>query len=615
MKMRYMVTNRTNIDRIDDLLEVLLEMRGVENPQGFLHLTPSVLKDPMSFRNMGEAVEMLHKHMMNNSNIHIIMDSDNDGLTSATATYGYIQRYSGIECTYDAHEAKQHGLYREVVERIPWETNLLIIPDASSDSKSLRCIKELVEEGLDVLVLDHHEISDDWEAINGVYEDKGKAILVNNQDGSYGNTTLSGVGVVFKLLMAMDELHPSNNVDAMEFLGLTALGMVSDLMDCRNHETRFLINSGLKYVAQDSELLKAIVDRNSYAIKDNVTISALGWKISPILNACFRQGNRDDKLLMLEAMIGVGMDRTFMHTPSRATLDNPNKEPIEENFVAHVLRRLETLKREQDKQKKESSQALIDEIENSELKDSKIIIIDTKGLINPTHSGLTANELAKKYQRPVLLLTDNGSDYYGGSGRNYDKFEISNLNAFVESSGLAQANGHEQAFGIMLKKDDLEEFKAYCNEQLKDVDIRPITHVDFEIPIQRLKERHINKVGEWQDMWGGKGMESPLFAIVGIQIDSVEIKKIKNLMKFEVKQGGETITFVRPRTSEDFYNELIHEPTGRNVGRSGQSGNKKLDITVIGKFTINEYNNRQQPQIEIVEIDSKISEGTRRRRL
>ena len=116
-------------------------------------------------------------------------------------------------------------------------------------------------------------------------------------------------------------------------------------------------------------------------------------------------------------------------------------------------------------------------------------------------------------------------------------------------------------------------------------------------------------------MWGGKGMESPLFAIVGIQIDSVEIKKIKNLMKFEVKQGGETITFVRPSTSEDFYNELIHEPTGRNVGRSGQSGNKKLDITVIGKFTINEYNNRQQPQIEIVEIDSKISEGTRRRRL
>lgn len=613
--MRYNVANRSNLDRIENLLEELLLMRGVEDPSGFLHLTPDILIDPFSFRNMNEAVDLLYKHI-NNGKVHIIIDSDTDGITSASAIYGYITRYNGIECTYDAHTAKQHGMYEAITNRIPEGTTLLVIPDAGSDDKSLLWITNAMMSGMDVLVLDHHEIGEAWEKVNGIKDDGNNvAVLINNQDGSYGNTTLSGVGVVFKFLMAFDEVYPSDNVEAMDFLGLTALGIISDLMDCRNHETRFIINSGLKYMADDSELLQTIIENNSYAIKDKLTISSVGWNVAPYLNACFRQGTRDDKLMMFEAMCGIGADRTFTHIPSRKTENNPNKEPIEESLAQHVARFLAKLKREQDKQKKESSQVLVDKIEGSSLKDEKIIIMDTTDIINPTHTGITANELAKKYQRPVLLLTSYNDTDFGGSGRNYDKFEIDNLNEFVEASGIAKAQGHAQAFGISIPKNKVDEFRQYCNEKLANVDIRPVFHVDFEIPLARLKERHILQVGAWQDMWGGKGMDAPLFAITGIQIDSAEIKMIKRLMKFETIINGQTITFIRPRTSDEFYKMVVHETDAKRIGRSGESGNKKLDITVIGKFIINEFNGKSYPQIEIVEMSSEIAKGGRKRRL
>ena len=614
--MRYLVANKKDLNRLtnDDLLYEILKMRGVENPQELLNLSPDVLCNPYKFKNINQAVDLFHHHVSwLKGNIHIIIDSDVDGLTSASTIYGYIKKYSSIECTYDTHTKKQHGVYEDIVSRIPQGTDLLIVPDAGSDERSYDWIKYIVDHGCDVIVLDHHEISG-WK--DGVYEsDKGNmAVLVNNQDGSYDNPTLSGVGVVFKFLEVMDELHEHPEVEARDFLGYVALGMIADLMDLRNPETRFLTLSGLKYLTEDSSLLNAIVERNSYAIQNKITIQSVGWNVAPMLNACFRQGTREDKLNMFEAMVDIGSDRVYGYQPLRATKDNPNKEYVEEDLVHHMIRVMETLKREQDKQKKENTKILIKIIEETNLKDNKIIILDTTGIINPTHTGITANELAKKYQRPVLLLTEYNDEEYGGSGRNYDKFELDNLNEFVCSSGLADANGHANSFGIKIRKDNVDAFVEYCNTELVNADIRPIYHVDFEIPVTRLKEKHVKQVGKWQDLFGGKGMDAPLFAVTGIKVDSTDIKLLKNLMKFDLEINGQTLTFIRKFTSADLYKQIIHEADVTRGNRSGESGNKKLDVTIIGRFTINEWNGKEYPQIEIVEIETEISKDNKRRR-
>ena len=613
--MRYKVASTKNIDRLegDNLLVELLKLRGVEKPMELLNLSPSVLNDATMFRGMKQAIDMFHKHIVNTSCIHIIVDSDVDGLTSASTMWSYITRATGQSPTYDTHGRKQHGLYDAIVTRIPKETDLIIVPDAGSDTSSQAVIEKLVYDGFDVLVLDHHDIENTWE--EGCYHvGDNQAIIINNQDHSYPNTTLSGVGVVFKFLDLYDEVYPNDYVEAMDFLGFVSLGMIADLMDVRNSETRFLINSGLKYMLEDSELLNAIAQKNAYAMQDKVTIETVGWNVAPILNACFRQGTREDKLMMFEAMNGIDTEREYVHIPKRATKDNPNKEPIHELLVPHMIRVMETLKREQDKQKKDSTKELVDIIESSDLKDSKIIIMDTTGIINSTHTGITSNELAKRYQRPVILLTEYNDEEFGGSARNYDKFELDNLNEFICESGLASAVGHANAMGIFIKKKDIEAFKEYCNEKLENVDITPIYHVDFEIPISRLKERHVIQVGKWQDQFGGKCMDAPKFAITGIQIDSADIKMNKTFMRFDIEQNGQTLVFTKKFVSKEEYEKITcNERKGRS-GRDGSVGNKKLDVTLIGKFIINKFGEREYPQIEITEIETSIAKDTTRRR-
>lgn len=613
--MRYKIGSSKNIDRLegDNLLIEILKLREVEKPMELLNLSPSVLHSATLLRGAREAIELLRKHVTKGSNIHILIDVDVDGLSSASFMWRYLYYLTGRKPSYDSHDKKQHGLYGDVINRIPKDADLFIIPDAGSDSVSQAHIERLVQDGLDVLVLDHHEIENTWE--DGSYHvGSNQAIIINNQDDCYPNTTLCGVGVVFKFLDLYDEVYPSNKVTAMDFLGFVSLGQIADLTDMRNSETRFLTESGLKYLLEESELLDAIAEKNEYGMQGKVTIETVGWNIAPMINACFRQGSREDKMMMFEAMNGIGTEREFTHIPKRASKDNPNKEPIFETLIPHTIRVLEVLKRQQDKQKKDSTQELVEIIENSDLKDSKIIILDTTGIINSTHTGITSNELAKKYQRPVILLTEYNDEEMGGSARNYDKFELSNLNEFICESGLATGVGHANAMGVRIKKCNIEAFKEYCNTRLKDVDITPIHHVDFEIPIARLKERHVSQVGAWQDHFGGKGMDAPKFAITGIQIDSADIKMSKTFMRFDVEQNGQTLTFVKKYVGKEQYEQIVcNERVGRG-GRNTTVGNKKLDVTLIGKFTIHKYGDKEYPRIEIMEIETSIANGVKRRR-
>ena len=116
--LRYLIRSNKNIDRLegDNLLVELLKLRGIENVNEYLNLSPQVLCDTNDFRGIEEAIELFHKHIINESRIHIIIDSDVDGLTSASTMWGYVSKASNIYPTYDTHDRKQHGLYKDIAD-------------------------------------------------------------------------------------------------------------------------------------------------------------------------------------------------------------------------------------------------------------------------------------------------------------------------------------------------------------------------------------------------------------------------------------------------------------------------------------------------------------------
>jgi single-stranded-DNA-specific exonuclease len=604
--MKYEVKNRKSIDRMDDekLLNELLMMRGVDNPLSLLNVDngnyTAYYHDAYDFVNMEKGLDLLWKHLDNETgHVHLIFDVDVDGLTSGALYYlWHKERYPHIPITFDCNEGKRHGLNFDIVERIPKETTLLVIPDSSSSDVIFH--EELYNAGLDLLILDHHEFDT---------QQNTPAVIINCMDNRYPNPNLTGVGVVYKFLeqYELDLRHDCEHLDSL--LPLVALGQIADLADVRNLETRGLCLQGLERFIENNLLLQAMVEEQEYSMQGKCNFVTVGWYVSPLMNAIFRQGSLEDRIDLFKAICNFEEER--IHYPQRKTKDNPNKEPIHESLQKNIIRRAKSIKSSQDNEVKKEVKEIQKIIEENGIKDDKVIIVDITGKVNSGHGGLIANKLAHQYMRPVILVNDKG-----GSMRGYDKHPIDNFKEWVEESGIITCSGHSNAAGIDFSQEQIPELRQWCNDRLQDVDTEPIWHVDFEFDIAKLKEKHILKIGQYDSHWGGKSMESPLFAIKGIIIETGDIQRLGSkgtMMKFNTNINDQDIAFIRPFTGEEKYKEFTCEGKGRGIQRDGSAGNKKLEVTIIGKFKINEFAGKQYAQVEIVEFETKVANGKRRR--
>ena len=218
-------------------VERVLTNRGIAlaEIEHYLHTTDDDILDPKTIANIENGVKMLIKHIAQNDDILVQVDSDCDGFTSAATLLNYLNcLFPGFvqkHMYYRIHSGKQHGI---IPNTIPPNIKMVIAPDSSSNDYEEHA--ELAKLGIDVLVIDHHEADKISEY----------ACIINNQLCDYPTKSLSGVGMVYKFCSYIDELI---NVDyANQFLDLVSLGMVADMMDLRDFETKHLVNLGLKQI-------------------------------------------------------------------------------------------------------------------------------------------------------------------------------------------------------------------------------------------------------------------------------------------------------------------------------------------------------------------------------
>lgn len=124
--------------------------------------------------------------------------------------------------------------------------DLIVVPDAgSNDVEEHKVLKEM---GYEIVILDHHEVSKISE----------NAIIVNNQSSeNYSNKSLSGVGVVYKLLQLFDELNNWNRADY--YLDMVSLGLISDMMIMLTLENRYICDYGLTHI--NNKFFKTLVEK------------------------------------------------------------------------------------------------------------------------------------------------------------------------------------------------------------------------------------------------------------------------------------------------------------------------------------------------------------------
>lgn len=548
----------------NNLLENILKSRGIKNPKQFLNVNERNIEDFHLFDNMKEGVNLLISHLKNNSKIGLLVDCDSDGFTSCSLIYQYIKNiYPNINIKYLIHNGKQHGLTNDIMLQIEKEKfNLVILPDSGTNDFSQHRI--LKDNNIDVLVLDHHDCDD------GYSKD---AIVINNQLSSkITDKALTGVGVVYKFCQALDEYLNVNYAD--NFLDLVALGIIADSADLRNLESRYLVLKGLNLIAENknkNKFISKLVKKQAYSMKNKVTIMGIAFYISPLINSVIRSGTLEENQDLFKAFIGVNETR----------IDKiRGKGEVELSIEDYGVRLCEKLKRKQNKIVDKAVELLDNQIYNFNLNNNAIIVINGEN-IEPNYTGLIANKIASKYQKPCILMKKH-NDVLSGSGRGYDKSNITNLRKWCLNTNLFNyASGHDAAFGLSIKLDNIN--KLYTTISMLPNDNILNYTVDAILNDKTLNSTLIEQVASNSEIWGNH-IDEPLFAIENLIINSENIKLMgtkKNTIKFVYKG----IIFIKFKTNEDTYNSIIKE--------------KQNKFTIIGRFSINEYNNIKTPQVII----------------
>ena len=575
--MQYRLYENANNDTSNILKEVL-KNRGIDDYYTYLDLDESVVIPYQKLDNIENAVDLFMNHFNNKNKIGVLVDEDPDGFCSASMMYLYIKRMDeNYPVEYILHKrAKAHGLSDDVI--IPNDIKLLIIPDAgTNDCKEC---KELSEQGINILILDHHEKE----------EDNPYALIVNNQmSNSYPNKCLCGAGVVYRFLQALDDENWNEFAD--DYLDLCALANISDVMDMRSFETRYLTDLGLLNI--NNKCFKALIDAQNYSMNGKVNIHNIQWYITPILNGMIRIGSQEEKELLFRAFIEQD---EFFEYKKRATKDKP-AETIQESIYDRAARLCKNAKSRQDKQKEKSVEQIA-EIAQSIPFDDKVVMIDTSDILDTGLTGVVAIKIAEMFNKPCILLNKfldkkTGKITYGGSARNVNHSPIESFKDIVNSTNVFNfGKGHANAFGVNLDLDKKDEAINVMNNILRDVEYDSTYRVDFILDIEDVSIKLITELARFEDIVC-QGIEEPMLAVENISLikDCFEIfGKNEDTISFTIDE----IKYIQFKCKEG--NPLY------DWIQNAWDENDSVTFNIVGKPSINEYNGVRTPQIIIEDV-------------
>lgn len=585
--MKYRLYENGTNDTSNVVMEVL-KNRGVCDCNEYLNLTDKVVLPYSYLNNMDEAVDLFINHFERKSKIGVLVDEDVDGFCSASEMYLYIKRLdSDYPVNYIMHQrAKAHGLSDDI--ELPDDIELLIIPDAGTNDVE-QC-KKLNENGIDILILDHHESE----------KDNPFALIVNNQMSErYDNKSLCGAGVVYKFLKALDDRLWNEYAD--DFLDLFALGNISDVMDMRSYETRYLTDLGLKNI--QNKFLKALIKAQEYSMNDIVNIHNIQWYITPVINAIIRIGSIEEKELVFRAFIE---EDEFFEYKKRATKNNP-AQTIQESIYDRAARFCKNSKQRQDKLRDKGLEKLSNQAKkfckNSD--ETKILLVDATAVLHEGLTGVVAIKMAENFNKPVILLkrhrNERGEEVYGGSARNMNNSPIENLKDVINSTNVIKGQGHANAFGIVdLPIDKKEEATRILNDILKDVEYDATYLVDYIFDIYEVDVNTIMQLSVFDNIIC-QGIEEPKIAVENIKLSRSEFEifgKKEDTISFTYN-GIKYVQF-KCKEGNQLYDFL----------QNAWDDNKTVTFNIVGKPSINEYNGIRTPQVIILDNDIISTDNT-----
>lgn len=529
----------------DTIIQNILKARGIDDPDRFLNPPLLEIIDPLETPRIEEGVNILVNGLKNQMKFFLSVDSDTDGITSGTIMYKWLQHHMenlgyDQEIYYYVSQGKTHGLSDELLEELQKSAADILIVMDSLDS-SLDRYQQAVEMGVEVLVVDHHDIS------KLIPYDSLITLVSSNRST---NPHLSGAGMVWKLCCLADVALNDRNYTLWNLTDLAAVGLVADMMDVgiSNYENRAIINYGLKNL-----MSSAVTDiKGHYDFNTN----CISFSIAPLINAACRYFQND---LAFEAFIEEDTDK--------------RKSFIDE---------LKDYKEKQDSDIKEIRSLISDQIKEQENQPFFFLEIDTPWGI----SGLLANQIMSKYQKPVFVVKQEDG-IYKGSGRSNDV----NLRELVHGlTSTSKGFGHPRAFGFFCDIEDRKNFENALSSELESLDTTIIEEIDCALDVDDLTSDLIYKVKSI-DRISGMNFR-PLRFMVEVKNVWPEVTRNGKHLVFKC---DDNILYIKWKAADDIENlkDINEDTVFRFIGTvdSGPWGRKFYRKLIIDSYEILEEPN------------------------
>lgn len=434
----------------------LLYNRGCTSPEmakRFIGKEEEQLYDPFLMKDMDKAAARIADAVSAEERITIYGDYDVDGVTSVSSLYLYLKSY-GADVSYHipCRMTEGYGMSESVIDSLKNDGCDLIIT-VDTGITAVNEVAHAKSIGIDVVVTDHHECHE-------ILPDADAIVNPCRSDCEYPFKELAGVGVVFKLICAVEKLlNPDDSLGvcvrriSKEYCDLVALGTIADVMPVKD-ENRLIVSYGLSLIERGSrpaitELINASGAESKFTTKKKITAAFVGFTLAPRINAA---GRIKDASIAVELLISDDVETAQKYAKELCAINKLRQQ--KENAIT------------------EEAYAKI--AAEHDFENDRVIVLDHEewhhGII-----GIVSSRITEKYGMPSILISFDGEKTHGvssddmgkGSGRSVKGVNLVDALSYC-SDELEKYGGHELAAGLSVKRENLPAFKRKINEYVRE---------------------------------------------------------------------------------------------------------------------------------------------------
>ncbi|MBW3098149.1 single-stranded-DNA-specific exonuclease RecJ [Pseudohoeflea coraliihabitans] len=425
---------------LPDIVARVLAARGIERDAAEDFLNPTLkalMPDPSTLTDCDAAAMRLVAAIASGERVAIFGDYDVDGAASSALLARFLRAH-GLDAEIYIPDRIFEGYGPNgpaIGELIDRGAKLIVTVDCGANSHAALAVA--AERGVDVVVLDHHQMGTELPLCRAL-------VNPNRADDLSGLGYLCGCGVVFMVLVnAMRALRSRDDIAKADFdllsqLDLVALATICDVVPLKGLNRAFVVKGLIAARRMENEGLAALIRK--VGVDGPINPYHFGFLVGPRVNA----GGRIGDAALGSHLLTLG-DRSEAETIAER-LDELNRErqAIEKAMLEEALAEVEA------------------EIGTGE---GPAVIVTEKTGWHPGIVGLIAARLKERNRRPAFAIAFDANGKGTGSGRSIPGFDIGRMvRKAVEDGLLDKGGGHAMAAGLTVRQERLGPLRAFFED-------------------------------------------------------------------------------------------------------------------------------------------------------